>query len=253
MIKKTNKDYIPFKPLSKKTKALLLSTIWQDDVFITPVFKGNQDVVLTYEVTMKYLKEPIFEYNQCVGLDLDYDYIDMNKEHIASGAVHHSIDKTEQQQDILDVCDAIQKKLRDTCVKTRTTKKEKTQREFVKKKIDFSRNKAALAKSGGYKCEPRIPLSDRDKAKLLKILARDDIIITEERDELMTKTYVKDLFNMELISYISDRDNCTETIKMDGRIVAEMDWHISMRITKAQQKIRDVTLLLDKRQEELGR
>lgn len=251
MIKKTNKDYIPFKPLSKKTKALLLSTIWQDDVFITPVFKGNQDVVLTYEVTMKYLKEPIFEYNQCVGLD--YDYIDMNKEHIASGAVHHSIDKTEQQQDILDVCDAIQKKLRDTCVKTITTKKDKARSEFVNNKINYSRSKAVLAKSGGYKCEPRIPLTDRDKAKLLKILARDDIIISEERDELMTKTYVKDLFGMELLSYINDRDNCVETIRMDGRTVAEMDWHISMRITKAQQKIRDVTLLLDKRQEELVR
>lgn len=253
MIKKINKNYKPFKPLSKKTKALLLSTIWQDDVFITPVFKGNQDIVLTYVVTMKHLKEPLFEYNQCVALEMDYVFIDMNKELVASGAVHNNTEKTEQQQDILDIYDAIQEKLKYVGEKRRTTNKEKAQIEFVKDRINYSRSKTVLVKSGGYKCEPRIPLADRDKAKLLKILARDDIIITEERDELMTRTYVKDLFGMELISYINDRDNCTETIKMDGRIVAEMDWHISMRITKAQQKIRDFTLLLDKRQEELVR
>lgn len=252
MIKKINKNYKPFKPLSKKTKALLLSTIWQDDVFIDPVFKGNQDVVLTYVVTMKHLKEPIFEYGFAAH-GCDFDVISMDKKNIAWGAVHDSPTKTEQQQDILDVYNAIQTKLKDADVKKRTTNKEKIQKKFVNDKINYSRNKTLAAKSGGYKCEPRIPLADRDKAKLLKILARDDIIITEERDELMTRTYVKDLFGMELISYINDRDNCTETIKMDGRIVAEMDWHISMRITKAQQKIRDFTLLLDKRQEELVR
>lgn len=249
----TNKDYKAFKPLSKKTKALLLSTIWQDDVFIDPVFKGNQDVVLTYEVKMKYLTKPIFEYGftaQCG----DFDVITMNGDCLAYGAVHQDQTKSEQQQDILDIYNAIQSKMKDLNATTRITKKEKTQREFVKSSIDYSRNKAARAKSGGIKCQPRVPLSDKDKAKLLRILSRNDIIITEETNgEFVTITHVKHVSGIELFCYINDRDNCTETIWMDGRIVAEMNWHISMHITRAQQKIRNFTLALDKRQTELNK
>lgn len=249
----TNKDYKAFKPLSKKTKALLLSTIWQDDVFIDPVFKGNQDVVLTYEVKMKYLTKPIFEYGftaQCG----DFDVITMNGDCLAFGAVHQDQTKSEQQQDILDIYNAIQSKMKDLNATTRITKKEKTQREFVKSSIDYSRNKAARAKSGGIKCQPRVSLSDKDKAKLLRILSRNDIVITEEPGgEFVTRTYVKDLLGTKLLCYIQDKDNCTETIWMDGRIVAEMNWHISMHITRAQQKIRNFTLALDKRQAELNK
>lgn len=99
---------------------------------------------------------------------------------------------------------------------------------------------------------PTVSLSAHDKKKIVKILAKDDIVITKTKDERndIDILSVKDMSQEELIKY-ENCDHSYYTITLNGNIVADVDWTPSVNLSPKAQRIFDTISLIEKRHTEL--
>jgi len=99
---------------------------------------------------------------------------------------------------------------------------------------------------------PEKPLNLVMKKLILQNLRRTDIYFVENNDpeNLFFSTSVKNFRDETLIKYDNDRDQGTHTITFMGEVVAKMELHISMNLTKQHEDILDVVRKIDAKSDE---
>ena len=98
---------------------------------------------------------------------------------------------------------------------------------------------------------PKHPLNPAIKSEMLKTLRRTDVYVIENNDEdnLFYSTKINNMRDETLIQYDYDQDQGTHTIAYMGVVVAEMEMHISMNLTKQHKDILNVCQRIDNKAE----